>query len=237
MIDRKAQIAAPLSLYVRHDQWTELRVLFPHGKTAHDFYRGDQLHAMAERALQYEAGGAKGIYFTPNALVENISHPAKDADVVRRDWLLIDVDPVRAHGHEKESATDEEKAAARTVADRLMQSLQAYGFAGPIVADSGNGCHVTYPIDAPNDEDARQQVQSLLRHLGTTFSTDRAKVDLAVFNAARIWKVPGTLSRKGSGEGDRPHRVARILEAPTPKELDVARSKNWQALLAPGQPV
>jgi len=35
-----------------------------------------------------------------------------------------------------------------------------------------------------------------------------------VFNPARIWKLYGTVSRKGDSIPERPHRLARILEAP-----------------------
>jgi hypothetical protein len=40
-------------------------------------------------------------------------------------------------------------------------------------------------------------------------------VDTAVHNPARIWKLYGTLSAKGDNTPERPHRMARILEAPS----------------------
>ena len=35
-----------------------------------------------------------------------------------------------------------------------------------------------------------------------------------MFNAARIWKLYGTICRKGDSTEDRPHRVAKLLEVP-----------------------
>jgi hypothetical protein len=45
-----------------------------------------------------------------------------------------------------------------------------------------------------------------------------------VFNPARIWKLYGTIARKGDSLPDRPHRLARVLDvpsslAPVPTEL------------------
>jgi hypothetical protein len=31
-----------------------------------------------------------------------------------------------------------------------------------------------------------------------------------VFNASRIWKIAGTVARKGAATADRPYRLARI---------------------------
>ena len=39
-------------------------------------------------------------------------------------------------------------------------------------------------------------------------------VDTANFNAARIWKLYGTVSRKGDNTPERPHRRSRIISAP-----------------------
>jgi hypothetical protein len=50
------------------------------------------------------------------------------------------------------------------------------------------------------------------------------KIDASVFNAARIWKLPGTMACKGADMPDRPHRIARLIEVP--KELEVVK---WRA--------
>ncbi len=134
-----------------------------------------------------------------------------DADIVRRRWLPVDIDPVRPSGI---SSTDEERAAALGVAERVRGHLDGLGWPAPVLADSGNGAHLLYRVDLPNDGDATALVKGVLAALDALFSTAAAKVDTANHNAARIWKLYGTVSRKGDSTADRPHRRSAVLEAP-----------------------
>jgi len=132
-----------------------------------------------------------------------------DADILKRRWLPIDVDPVRPSGI---SATEEEHALALERAVQIRDVLQAAGWPNPIVGDSGNGGHLLYRIDLPaNDEGL---VKKCLAALAFRFDDDRVQVDQAVFNPSRIWKLYGTISRKGDSLPERPHRLARIIEIP-----------------------
>jgi hypothetical protein len=54
----------------------------------------------------------------------------------------------------------------------------------------------------------------LLRAAAAKFADALVKVDPAVANASRIWKVYGTLACKGENTAERSHRVARILDSP-----------------------
>ena len=45
------------------------------------------------------------------------------------------------------------------------------------------------------------------------------KVDLSVFNPARIWKLYGTTARKGHNISERPHRIAQVLDVPEVVEV------------------
>ena len=92
--------------------------------------------------------------------------------------------------------------------------MSGLGFPEPIKADSGNGAHLLYRIDLPNDESATALVKSCLATLDALFSDERVSVDTANFNAARIWKLYGTVSRKGDNTPERPHRRSRIISAP-----------------------
>ncbi len=132
-----------------------------------------------------------------------------DSDVTARRWLPIDVDPTRPRGI---SSTEEEHELAIERARQIRDALHAEGWPRPILGDSGNGAHLLYRIDLPaNDEGI---VKRCLAALALRFDDDRATVDQSVFNPARIWKLYGTLSRKGDSLPDRPHRLARILELP-----------------------
>ncbi|GAB6286712.1 MAG: hypothetical protein STSR0009_29150 [Methanoregula sp.] len=139
-----------------------------------------------------------------------------DADIERRHWLPIDIDPVRPSGV---SSTDAEHETAIATARRVAAFLTEKGFPAPILADSGNGAHLLYRIDQPNDDASRLIVKRCLDVLDTLFSDDKATVDTANFNAARIWKLYGTMSRKGDTTKDRPHRRSKILDAPQVSEI------------------
>ena len=134
-----------------------------------------------------------------------------DADILRRRWLPIDIDPLRPSGV---SSTDEEHGLALAKADEVARWIAGLGFPDPIRADSGNGAHLLYRIDLPNDEAATALVKACLTTLDALFSDERVSVDTANFNAARIWKLYGTVSRKGDNTPERPHRRSRILSAP-----------------------
>ena len=134
-----------------------------------------------------------------------------DADILRRRWLPIDIDPKRPSGV---SSTDEEHDLALAKAGEIAAWLASLGFPEPITGDSGNGAHLLYRIDLANDEAATLLVKGCLAALDALFSDDRVSVDTANFNASRIWKLYGTVSRKGDDTPDRPHRRSRILSAP-----------------------
>ena len=53
-----------------------------------------------------------------------------------------------------------------------------------------------------------------LEAVAIQFSDESVKVDLTTFNAARIWKLYGTLAAKGDDIASRPHRLARLLDVP-----------------------
>ncbi|MDD4255132.1 MAG: hypothetical protein PHP59_07115, partial [Methanofollis sp.] len=137
-----------------------------------------------------------------------------DADILRRRWLPVDLDPVRPSGV---SSTEEEHAAALRRADAIALWLDEQGFPHPIRADSGNGAHLLYAIDLPNDDGGL--VKGVLATLDALFSDEKVTVDTANFNAARIWKLYGTCSRKGDTTRERPHRRARVLSAPEERTI------------------
>jgi hypothetical protein len=134
-----------------------------------------------------------------------------DSDIVRRRWLPLDFDPVRPSGV---SATDAEKRAAKERALQVRAFLGERSWAEPVMADSGNGYHLLYRVDLPNDRQSLELVKGILQSLAFKFDDDRVKVDTTTSNAARIWKLYGTTARKGDDTEERPHRVSRLLKVP-----------------------
>jgi len=152
---------------------------------------------------------------------EKPKNTTSDNDIVKRSWLLIDIDSKRATGV---SATNEEKNKSRIVSNKVFSYLRNIGFCEPICTDSGNGYHLLYKIDLPNDNDTKLLLQKFLQVLDMYFSVDGADVDKSVFNASRITKLYGTVARKGRSTYDRPHRESTLLRVPevlkvTPIEL------------------
>lgn len=133
-----------------------------------------------------------------------------DEDITHRRWLPIDLDPVRPAGI---SATDEEKQAATDLAYSIMSDMAA-DWGEPVVADSGNGIHLLYPIDLPKNEESDQLATSVLKALAARYDNKSVKVDPSLANASRILKLYGTTARKGDDMPERPHRRSGIIAVP-----------------------
>lgn len=169
---------------------------------------------------------ARGIYFTPNpvnpVLLARTANRMKyaqkesttsDGDIVGRHWLLIDCDPVRPSGI---SATDKEHNLVIEKAKEIRAGLKSLGWPDPVLLDSGNGAQLMYCIDLPTGDDSL--IQSCLKALASA-GDDKVQIDQTVHNPARIWRLPGTMNRKGDEVSGRSHRMARILEIPEHLEI------------------
>ena len=146
-----------------------------------------------------------------NRLESRMKGTTTDADIVKRVWLPIDLDPVRPSGI---SASDSEKQAAAQRAIEIRGYLAEKHWPDPLEADSGNGAHLLYRIELPNDRESLELVKGVLVALDFMFSDSAVSVDTGVANAARIWKLYGTTARKGDSTKDRPHRRSRLLTVP-----------------------
>lgn len=181
--------------------------------------------AEAAAAVAGSASWYKGIYVTPNPVAPELKARAHnrlkqwadftttDKDITARRWLLIDVDAVRPAGI---SSSDEEHKEALKRANTIASFLSFYGFPQPMVNSSGNGAHIMYTINERNTDEIRDEIQTFLHIMHAMFSDDKCEVDRSVFNAARIWRVPGTWAKKGDSVEDRPHRKSEILQYADP---------------------
>jgi hypothetical protein len=222
-------------LLVRPDDATEIRILYAArgGRKVAGFTLGRDFERIA-RAVGHHSTTAWGVYFTPNpvnpdclartngslrdvAIRNGAADPplTSDADVVQQRYLLVDVDPVRATGHEADSATDAERAAGWDVLQAVRKCMSETAWPAPIIVDSGNGYHAYYRIPTSDDPAIVDAVRLALMVLDYNFSTPNAHIDTKIFNPSRIMKLPGTYARKGTPTQDRPHRMAKILEVPS----------------------
>jgi len=146
-----------------------------------------------------------------NCIVAKPKETTSDKDIIARRWLMLDFDCDRPSGV---SSNKEELDAAKKKAWAVYQHLASIGFSKPVIAISGNGYHLMYRIDMPNNEDAKTLVQDCLNALDMLFTDEKVKIDTAVYNSSRITKLYGTYARKGQSTEDRPHRLSRIIEIP-----------------------
>ena len=146
-----------------------------------------------------------------NRLQDHAQVTTTDADILRRRWLLLDFDPKRPVNI---SSSDSEHNRAFSAAMGAWDDLRGAGFPDPVVADSGNGVHLLYRIELPNNSDATDFVKGILAGVAAFCAPDDIAVDLTVYNCARIVKLYGTLVCKGDSIPERPHRRSRLLEIP-----------------------
>ena len=168
-------------------------------------------------------GSTKGVYFVlnecqpellaraANRIEQWATTTTSDAAILSRRWLYVDCDPVRPSGI---SSTNEQVQQAIERAANVADWLMSHGLSEPITAMSGNGSHLHFPVDLPNDAESLALVAGILGTLKTEFSDDAVSIDTTVSNAARICRLYGTNARKGDSTADRPHRMAGLLHVP-----------------------
>ncbi|MHB1006184.1 MAG: YfjI family protein [Chloroflexota bacterium] len=223
------EIRRALSALLVPGQTTELRALdvsaAPNRRRCTIAGYFDDHDALAKAAGGLD--GAKGVYIVPNpinaALLARaynrtrevgVGDATSDKDIVRRHWMLIDVDAAPVAGV---STTEVEHEAALAAVRAIREALAMEGWPEPILADSGNGGHILYRVDLPADDDGL--VKRCLRALAFRFNDEALRVDESVHNAGRIWKLYGTPARKGDNTPDRPHRLSRLINVPETLEV------------------
>lgn len=155
-----------------------------------------------------------GLYFRINPVPVGLSKSAKNGEVVKRRWLYIDVDPVKAPEGKDQSATEAEKNATGEVCDSINEYLREQGWPAPIVTASGNGCGLFYRVDLPNDAMSTALIRGVLYSLADKFNGPKGTIDKSTHNANRLAKLPGTWARKGTHTDARPHRPCRLIYVP-----------------------
>ena len=234
-------IQLALNLLVEPGRVVELRALGGRRGTVSGYF--DDLKKMAEVAASL-SGRCSGVYFTLNPVKAELLARANnwvreyvkqgeatgDTDIVCRVNFGIDFDPMRPSGI---SSNDAEHEAALSRAEQCIGWLRDLGWPDPIYADSGNGAHLVYRVNLPNNAAASGVLTRCLEALGLRFDDEVVAVDRTTFNASRIWKLYGTVAQKGDALPDRPYRVAAIIEAPENMEFVSVEMLERLAAMAP----
>lgn len=130
-----------------------------------------------------------------------------DDDIAFHTRLLFDFDPARPRGV---PSTDAELHDATTARDRFVASLLGLGWPMPATAVSGNGAHAVYRCRMPATTETAEALTTVYVGMKQDFSTDAVKFDTTVRNPSRIWRLYGSLNRKGTPTDGRPHRLATV---------------------------
>ncbi|MGB6450167.1 MAG: YfjI family protein [Steroidobacteraceae bacterium] len=235
----RAEIAHSLGV-LHPDGVIEVRALYQRGRkrTAAGYFDGEHREELIEQAAKLnEQGAAVYVVMNPldpqllaryaNRIEDYAQATAADANITWRRWLLIDVDPQRP---KDTSATQEQLEAAMSRARKVYGELAARGWPKPVVADSGNGAHLLYSIELPNDDAARDLVKGCLEALAAKFDDGAVKIDRSVFNAARIVKLHGTVATKGDNIESAPWRLSKLRNVP--EQIETVSVELLRALAA-----
>ncbi|MDX8551714.1 hypothetical protein KHC33_10855 [Methanospirillum sp. J.3.6.1-F.2.7.3] len=221
----REEIAQTLSLLFPPGSVVELRALRKAGGMASGYYT-DYTKLAHDAEILDSTKDLVGMYIILNKInpvlfsrranriemrLSKDEKATSDEDIMHRWWFPIDIDPVRPSGI---SSSDEEHNEALRKAEKIRGFLSEMGWPDPISADSGNGAHLLYHIDLPNDPDSANLIKQALTVLSAFFSDEKSGVDISVSKAAQLWKLYGTMAKKGDSVLDRPYRRSRILSSP-----------------------
>ncbi|MCP3170156.1 hypothetical protein [Myxococcus qinghaiensis] len=200
---------------------SEVRVIRPGGGGLVGLGFFDDEDAFTSACVEANAAGNVyvGIQPRPRRFLElapNVLRPLKKGassqDIAVVTATVIDLDPVRP---KDTASTEDELAHTLQVAEEAAAWCEAQGLSRPRLMMSGNGAQLWFALPPLSLEGAHaDRVQAAMRafeaEVRARFQSGRVHVD-SIYDVARIIKVVGTVSRKGEGAAERPHRVARAL--------------------------
>lgn len=223
-------------IFVKDNTFTEVRIL---GRFQYSGYFNN-VDSVINAIKPYSEMDDEQIYFVLNKidnacygrqqsekLVKSPKITTNDNDIVRRSFVFVDFDPVRKSGT---NASNEEFELAHKKAQDVFRFLRGKGFSEPIISKSGNGFHLTFKVDLPNDEKTTETIKQFYEYLASIFSDDKVDIDTKVFNLARLCKLYGTMAKKGANLKDRPWRMSEIIYVP--KEINITGIDKFEAIAA-----
>lgn len=221
-------------IFVGDGNFTEVRIL---GKFSYSGYF-KSVDRLIEAISPYQDMDDEQFYFVMNRIddacygrqqsdkiVKSPKITTNDNDIVRRRWIMVDFDPVRKSGT---NSSDEEFNLSLMKAKDVYYFLKERGFSEPVITNSGNGTHLQYQVDLPNDEETTNIIKGFFAYLGHQYSDEKVEVDLKNFNLARLCKLYGTTAKKGANLPERPWRDSKIVYIP--KVLDTTPIEKFKEL-------
>lgn len=221
-------------IFVKDNTFTEVRIL---GRFQYSGYF-DNVDSLISSIKPYADMDEEQIYFVLNKIdnacfgrqqsgkiVKSPKITTNDNDIVKRCFVFVDFDPVRKSGT---NSSNEEFEYAHKKAQEVFVFLRGRGFSEPIICKSGNGLHLVYKVDMPNDAETTETLKRFYEYLASVYTDDKVDIDTKVFNLARLCKLYGTMAKKGANLEDRPWRMSEIIYVP--KELDITPIEKFKGV-------
>lgn len=214
------QVYQFFDIFKNNNELTEIRIIGSN-KTGSGYFTNAQ--TLIEAVKPYT--DTYNIYFSINKvnpacygreqrdrIVLKPKNTTTDAEIVCRDWVLVDLDAKRLTGV---CATNEEATRAYHKGQEVYNFLLDNGFYEPIVVFSSSGIHLYLRCALMNNDENTKLIKRFLEALAMLFSDEFVDVDTKVFNAARISRLVGSYSCKGANnDKERPQRKCRFLKIP-----------------------
>lgn len=214
------QVYQFFDIFKNNNELTEIRIIGSN-KTGSGYFTNAQ--TLIEAVKPYT--DTYNIYFSLNKvnpacygreqrdrIVLKPKNTTTDAEIVCRDWVLVDLDAKRLTGV---CATNEEATRAYHKGQEVYNFLLDNGFYEPIVVFSSSGIHLYLRCALMNNDENTKLIKRFLEALSMLFSDEFVDVDTKVFNAARISRLVGSYSCKGANnDKERPQRKCRFLKIP-----------------------
>ena len=145
----------------------------------------------------------------PRSVTKTMSgKPVRDADIGWIVRLPFDFDPQRPTGI---CSTEDELKLACESRDGFVTAMRSLDWPMPLLAKSGNGYHAVYRTRLPANAETKEMLRTIYYGLHSDFDTPEVSFDRTVRNPGRIFRLYGTVNRKGGNTAERPHRKSTVL--------------------------
>ena len=169
-----------------------------------------QTREEADAAIQSFVEKKRDVFFGVAKYKDGLSRKKDNVRALKAFWLDIDCGETKAVVNEKTG-----KAAGyidqNTALEALMKFCGAVGLPRPIVVNSGRGVHVYWAL---TEEITRSEWEPVAAKLSSICVERSFFVDPAIFEVARILRVPGTFNHK-----DNPPTLVEVLVQSKPIEF------------------
>lgn len=159
----------------------------------------EELNTWVERFLRRKMN----VFFGVAKYKDDSSRTKDNVQSLKAFWLDIDCGPTKDYPTQGEALQD------------LKRFCKTVGLPRPIVINSGRGLHVYWPL---TEAITREEWEPVANRLKEVCKAQDLRVDPAVFEAARILRIPGTFNFKG----EEPVEV-RVLGVGDPVTLEFMR--------------